>query len=94
MESFTFKRQFLDSVRTLPKETRADIVLSLVEYALEGKTSGGLGELGDAILSLLRVQVDMERTHKENGSKGGRPKGEQGRAAKAGLGCGALRVGG
>lgn len=72
-----FYASWLDAVRALPKAMQGDVLLSILEYGIEGKTVCKQGSVAAAMLTMVKPIIDANNKRYENGCRGGRPKGDQ-----------------
>lgn len=75
-ESMVFYASWLDAVRALPKALQGDVLLSMLEYGIEGKTVCKQGSVAMAMLAMVKPIIDANNKRYESGCKGGRPKVE------------------
>ena len=73
-ESMVFYASWLDAVRALPKALQGDVLLSILEYGIEGKTVCKQGSVTAAMLTMVKPIIDANNKRYENGCRGGRPK--------------------
>lgn len=71
-EYFTFYRSFYEAVKDLPKDIRLEVLTAIVEYGLYGTEPTGMKPFTKSIFTLVRPNIDANRTRFENGKKGGR----------------------
>lgn len=71
-----FYASWLDAVRALPKALQGDVLLSMLEYGIEGKTVCKQGSVAMAMLAMVKPIIDANNKRYESGCKGGRPKVE------------------
>lgn len=74
-DSIVFYQSWLEAVRCLPAEQQGNVLISILEYGLYGETSDVQEPITQAILTLVKPQIDTNNKRFENGKKGGRPKG-------------------
>ena len=79
-----FYASWLDAVRALPKAMQGEVLLSILEYGIEGKTVCKQGSVTSAMLTMVKPIIDKNNQRYENGCKGaeygslgGRPKKPQ-----------------
>ena len=79
-DSFIFYRSFFEATKTLEPKQAADLYYSICSYALDGKELE-LDNIGTALFSLIKPQLDANIKKWQNGQKGakfgklgGRPK--------------------
>lgn len=72
-----FYASWLDAVRALPKAMQGDVLLSILEYGIEGKTVCKQGSVAAAMLTMVKPIIDANNKRYENGCRGGRPKSDQ-----------------
>ena len=82
-ESAIIYRSFIEAIRLLPDEYRAEAYDALFAYALDGEEYAGDNSIIKAVLLLVAPQIDANNKRYENGCKGaeygklgGRPKKE------------------
>lgn len=71
-ESMVFYASWLDAIRALPKAMQGDVLLSILEYGIEGKTVCKQGSVAMAMLAMVKPIIDANNKKYENGCKGGR----------------------
>lgn len=76
-ESMVFYASWLDAVRALPKAMQGDVLLSILEYGIEGKTVCKQGSVAMAMLTVVKPIIEANNKRYESGCRGGRPRGEQ-----------------
>ena len=76
-----FYASWLDAIRALPKAMQGEVLLSILEYGIEGKTVCKQGSVTSAMLMMVKPAIDANNKRYENGVKGaqfgslgGRPK--------------------
>lgn len=74
-ESFIFYRSWLDAIKNLPRDVQGEVLTAIVEYGLNGATTGQLKPITKAMLTMAKAQIDANNVKFINGSKGGAPKG-------------------
>lgn len=72
-ESFVFYRSFYDAALFLRPKERAELILAVCEYALDGKVPDLTGPAA-AVFRIAKPSLDANQQRYENGKKGGRPK--------------------
>ena len=70
---FVFYRSWFEAVKNLPREMQGEVLTSIIEYGLNGETTGSLKPITSAMLAMVKPQIDANNKRMENGSKGGRP---------------------
>lgn len=75
-DSFVFYRSFKNAVCALPESMRLQMIMAILDYALDGKEPPPDG-VERAILELIRPQLEANNKRYENGKKGGAPKGNK-----------------
>lgn len=75
-DSMVFYASWLDAVRALPKAMQGEVLLSILEYGIEGKTVCKQGSVTAAMLTMVKPAIDANNKRYENGCRGGRPKTE------------------
>lgn len=73
-DSFVFYRSFKNAVCALPESMRLQMLMAILDYALDGKEPPPDG-VERAVLELIRPQLEANNKRYENGKKGGAPKG-------------------
>ena len=74
---FLFYRSFFEAISTLPPEMQAEIYPAIVAYALDGTPPQALSPLANSIFKLVKPFIDVNNKRRENGTKGGAPRGNQ-----------------
>ena len=74
---FLFYRSFFEAISTLPPEMQAEIYPAIVAYALDGTPPQALSPLANSIFKLVKPFIDANNKRRENGTKGGAPRGNQ-----------------
>lgn len=72
-----FYRSWLDAIKNLPREMQGEVLTAIIEYGLDGVTTGSLKPITSAMLELVKPQIEANNKRLENGMKGGRPKKEK-----------------
>jgi hypothetical protein len=72
-ESFVFYRSFYEALVNMDKDSQADCLMSLADYALNGNEPNGSPAV-KMFFTLVKPQIDANIRRFENGCKGGRPK--------------------
>ncbi len=72
-ECMSFRREWLDAVRILPREVQGEVFAAIIEYGLTGWTTGPLKPVTRAMLAMVKGHIDLCRTRSVSGKKGGRP---------------------
>lgn len=70
---FVFYRSWFEAVKNLPREMQGEVLTAIIEYGLNGETTGSLKPITSAMLAMVKPQIDANNKRMENGSKGGRP---------------------
>lgn len=73
--SFIFYRSFFEATLPLNDIDKLILFQAITDYALNGKETE-LTPIPKAMFTLIKPQLDANKTRFENGSKGGRPKTE------------------
>ena len=68
--SFVFYRSWWNGIANLPREIQGEVLTAIVEYGLNGETTGSLKPIAKAVLELVKPQMDATRARYENGKKG------------------------
>lgn len=71
---FVFYRSWLEAVKNLPREIQGEVLTAIIEYGLDGVTTGSLKPITSAMLAMVKPQIDANNKRLENGLKGGRPR--------------------
>lgn len=66
-----FYASWLDAVRALPKAMQGDVLLTMIEYGIEGKTVCKQETVAMAMLAMVKPIIDANNQRYENGKKGG-----------------------
>ena len=72
-ESFVFYKSFFEAAQCLEEKEQLRLYNAIGEYALNGvepELTGG----ARAVFCVIKPVLDSNRSHRENGKKGGRPK--------------------
>lgn len=69
-ETMVFYASWLDAVRALPKAMQGDVLLSILEYGIEGKTVCKQGSVAAAMLTMVKPIIDANNKRYEGGKKG------------------------
>lgn len=75
-DSFVFYRSFYEAIEDLPDKELAECFRAIAEYALndiEPETPG----IAKTVFKMAKPQIDANTKRYQNGTKGGRPKGEE-----------------
>ena len=72
-DSFVFYRSFFEALTGMDKESQADCLMAIADYALNDKEPNLTPEVR-MFFTLVKPQIDANKKRFENGSKGGRPK--------------------
>lgn len=72
-DSFVFYRSFFEALKGMDKESQADCLMAIADYALND-TEPTLSPSVRMFFTLVKPQLDANKKRFENGSKGGRPK--------------------
>lgn len=72
-DSFVFYRSFFEALTGMDKESQADCLMAIADYALNDKEPDLTPEVR-MFFTLVKPQIDANKKRFENGSKGGRPK--------------------
>ena len=67
---FTFYRSYYDALRYLPQAERAEIVLAICAYALDGEQPQGLDGAPASMFTLIKPTLDAARRKAEGGQRG------------------------
>lgn len=82
-KSFVFYKEWMDAIKDLPDDVRLEIYESIVEYATTGNVRG-LKPMAKIAFNFIKTTIDRDtkkylgivERNRNNGNKGGRPKGE------------------
>lgn len=74
-DSFIFYRSFFEALLGMDKESQADCLMAIADYALNG-TEPTLTPAVRLFFTLAKPQLDANNQRFENGKKGGRPKNQ------------------
>ncbi len=72
-ESMSFRREWLDAVKNLPREVRGEVLTAIIEYGIYGVTTEPLKPVTAAMLGMVKGHIDLCRARSASGKKGGRP---------------------
>lgn len=75
--SFVFYRSYYDSIRKMPDAEAKKLLVAICEYALDDNEPEGLQYPVDLAFDLIKPQLDANKRRRDNGKKGGAPKGNQ-----------------
>lgn len=76
-EYFLFYRSFFETIQALPPDAQVELYPALVRYALDGIEPQGLSALSQGIFSTFKIIIDRNEKQRQNGLKGGAPKGNK-----------------
>lgn len=77
-ESFVFYASWWEAIKDLPRDIQGEVLTAIVEYGLNGVTTGSPKQITKAILTLVKPQIDANYQRFINGCNGGRkPNGNQ-----------------
>ena len=74
-DSMVFYRSFYEATKRLPAEEFKEAVLSILDYALDGKIPETEG-IGYTVFCMAKPQIDVNNSRYQNGIKGGKKKAE------------------
>lgn len=75
-ESMIFYNSFLEAIEDLPAEDFKKATLAILKYGLQSEiTEDAQSGIVKIIFSLVKPQIDANTARRENGKKGGAPKG-------------------
>lgn len=74
-DSMVFYRSFYEATKRLPAEEFKEAVLSILDYALDGKVPETEG-IGYTVFCMAKPQIDVNNSRYQNGIKGGKKKAE------------------
>ncbi len=69
-DNFVFYRSFYEAIGELPREMQLEVLLDLINYALNAVEPQSSG-MAKAVFILMRPQIDANNKKYENGKKGG-----------------------
>lgn len=75
--SFVFYRSFYEVIKKMPSEEANKLTLAICEYALDNVKPEGLEYPANMAFDLIKPQLDANKRRRDNGKKGGAPKGNQ-----------------
>ena len=75
-DSFIFYRSFYEAIKDLSDEDRLAVYDAICEYALETEAEPRT-PVAKGMLALIKPQIDANYRKRQNGMRGGRPKGNQ-----------------
>lgn len=70
--SFVFYGSWWEAIKNLPRDVQGDVLTAIIEYGLNGETTGQLKPIARAMLVMVKEQIDINAKRYENGKKGGR----------------------
>ena len=65
-----FYRGWIEAIKKLPEETQKEVFTAIIEYGLNGETTQVLEPVTEAMLEMVKPQIDLNNTRYENGRKG------------------------
>lgn len=71
--SFTVFDKFGDAAMCLPEEQRKELYAAICEYGLFGDMPENLPPVVEALMALMRDDIDHSKASRSQGKKGGRP---------------------
>lgn len=74
-EAFLFYRSFYEATKNLPAELYKEIMMAIMEYALNGEEVD-LSPMAECAFLLVKPQIDANNRKRENGRKGGSANGK------------------
>lgn len=72
-ESFIFYRSFYEAIKELPRDIQGEVLTAIMEYGLNGATTGSLKPIARAIVTLIKPQLEANNKRFKNSKKGGNP---------------------
>lgn len=75
--SFVFYRSYYESIKKMPSEEAKSLLVAICQYALDDKEPDDLKYPVDVTFDLIKPQLDANKRRRDNGKKGGAPKGNQ-----------------
>lgn len=85
-KGFVFYPSFYETSAYLPDDVKLKTLSYIIEYGLYGKEPTPDSSTSYAQFVLIKPQIDANTERRENGKKGGAPKGNQ-NASKTTIGC-------
>lgn len=76
---FTFYRSFYNALMALPKRSRPQLALAIIEYGLYGRTKTPTDSSVAGMLELVAPVLDAARRRADAGARGGRASKERGK---------------
>lgn len=76
-ESFVFYQSFVNAAKYLPRKQYLNILAAVCEYGISGEEPCGLNPVERAMFEAFRPQIDANAQRREEGKKGGAPRGNQ-----------------
>lgn len=73
-DSFVFYKSFVDAIDTLPAQDQLMAYRAISHYATTGEEPDASMGIAYTIFLMARPQLDANKSRRENGEKGGRPK--------------------
>ena len=77
MNSFVFYESYYEAVSTLDNDTIAEFFKMICQYALNGTEADSGNTVAKALFLASKPQLEANRKRRENGGKGGAPKGNK-----------------
>lgn len=76
-EGFVFYRSYYESIQKIPDAEAKKLLAAICEYALDDVVPEKLEYPINIAFDLIKPQLDANKRRRENGKKGGAPKGNQ-----------------
>ncbi len=76
MDGFTFHIAYYEALKELPKDSQKNVIEAILQYVFED-TETELKGIEKSVFSLIKLQLDTAKKQRENGKKGGAPKGNK-----------------
>jgi hypothetical protein len=76
-DGFVFYRSFYEAINELPDENFKKVVCAICRYALYGDEPLELSMIEKSLFLLIKPQIDANERRRQNGCKGGAPRGNQ-----------------
>ena len=70
-DSFVFYSSWMDAVNVLPEEMQADLLATIVLYGIQGEMPEQPSPIAQAILAMVKPQIDLNNRRYKRGRKGG-----------------------
>ena len=70
-DSFLFYRSFYEAIKCMPQEVQAEIYPARMDYVFFEKQPKNLSEIAKGVFILIKPNIDVNLSRRENGKKGG-----------------------